>query len=271
MKIPIERDIPKLANQTLKKWYQKNYKKNNTDRKVYLFFDEFSNYHDVQIGIDTIKLLSRLGYEVLMTKHEESGRSLVTKGFLDEFKVIVNKNIAVFKDIITEDTPLIGIEPTPILMFRDEYLRIADDKIAAKKIAKNAVTIEEFIQNEITKGIIKSSVFTTDKRTIKIHGHCHQKSLIGMEPAFTMLNLPINYKVTIINSGCCGLAGSFGFEKEHYTLSMQIGEDTLFPKIRNTEKDTIIVASGTSCRQQIKDGTKRVSLHPSTVLLEALK
>lgn len=268
---PTERSIPKLEKYTLRKWYKKNYQKTNALKKVYLFCDEFSNYNDVQIGIDTINLLSKLGYEVLIPKHEESGRSLVTKGFLDEFKIIANKNITIFKDLISDETPLIGIEPTPILTFRDEYLRIVDDKTSAKKIAEHCLTIEEFIQREIEKGYIKESQFTSEKKEVKIHGHCHQKALIGMNPAFTMLNLPKNYKVTIINSGCCGMAGSFGFEKEHYQLSMQIGEDTLFPKMRKMKGDIIIVASGTSCRHQILDGTKRTTKHPSTVLLEALK
>lgn len=268
---PTERNIPKLEKQTLRKWYHKNYKKHNSDKKVYVFCDEFTNYSDVQIGKDTINLLSKLGYEVLMVAHPESGRSLVTKGFLDEFKIIANKNISIFKVLITAETPLIGIEPTPILTFRDEYLRIVDDKASAKKIAKHCLTIEEFITREIENGAIDSSQFTSEEKEIKIHGHCHQKSLIGMNPAFTMLNTPKNYKVTIVSSGCCGMAGSFGFEKEHYDLSMKIGEDTLFPKIRNMKTKTIIVASGTSCRHQILDGTKRETKHPSTVLLEALK
>ncbi|MCF6279820.1 MAG: 4Fe-4S dicluster domain-containing protein, partial [Flavobacteriaceae bacterium] len=267
---PLERNIPKLGKYTLRKWYAKNYQKNNSNKKIYLFCDEFTNYHDVEIGIDTINLLSKLGYEVLMVKHSESGRSLVTKGFLDEFKIVDNKNISIFKDLITEETPLIGIEPTPILTFRDEYLRIVDGKASAKKIAKHCLTIEEFIQREIKNENINSSQFSSEEKEIKIHGHCHQKALIGMNPAFEMLNLPKNYKVTIVSSGCCGMAGSFGFEKEHYELSMQVGEDTLFPKIRNMEQDTIIVASGTSCRHQILDGTKRETKHPSTVLLEAL-
>ncbi|AOW19910.1 FAD-binding and (Fe-S)-binding domain-containing protein [Urechidicola croceus] len=267
---PTQRSIPKLGKYTLQKWYAKNYQKNNSTKKVYLFCDEFSNYNDVQIGIDTIHLLSKLGYEVLMVDHEESGRSMITKGFLDELKVVADKNITIFKNLISEETPLIGILPTPILTFKDEYLRIVNDKESAKNIAKNTFTIEEFIQKEIKKGIIKSTDFTSEKRKIKIHGHCHQKALIGMTPAFDMLNLPKNYEVTIINSGCCGMAGSFGFEKEHYDISMQIGEDTLFPKIRNTDKSTTIVASGTSCRHQIFDGTQRTTFHPSTVLLNAL-
>jgi hypothetical protein len=165
---------------------------------------------------------------------------------------------------------LVGIEPSAILTFRDEYLRLADDKISAKKIAENTFTIEEFIKQEFEKNNILASSFTTQEKTLKIHGHCQQKSLSSTEPTFKMLSIPINYSVTIINSGCCGMAGSFGYEKEHYNLSMQVGEDTLFPKIRNTEYTTIIAAPGTSCRHQIKDGAGRNSKHPITILREAL-
>jgi hypothetical protein len=165
---------------------------------------------------------------------------------------------------------LVGIEPSAILTFRDEYLRLADDKAAAKNISENTFTIEEFIKQEFEKNNIKSQSFTTKNKTLKIHGHCQQKSLSSTEPTFKMLSIPKNYSVTIINSGCCGMAGSFGYEKEHYDLSMQVGEDTLFPKIRNTENTTIIATAGTSCRHQIMDGTKRISKHPITILREAL-
>jgi Fe-S oxidoreductase len=119
--------------------------------------------------------------------------------------------------------------------------------------------------------LITSDLFAENNQTVKIHGHCHQKALSSIQATFSILNLPKNYKVTILNTGCCGMAGSFGYEKEHYDLSMQVGEDTLFPKIRKTDTDTLIVAAGTSCRHQIYDGTKRTSQHPSTVLLNALK
>lgn len=269
--IPLERSIPKMGRITFKKWLQQQQKSKKTQKKkVYLFCDEFTNFNDVEIGIDTYHLLNKLGYEVLLVDHEESGRSMVTKGFLDEFKIIANKNITIFKNLISEETPLIGIEPTSILTFRDEYLRIADDKETAIKISKHCWTIEEFIQQETEKENIKPDLFTSESKEIKIHGHCHQKSLIGMHPAFTMLNLPLNYEVSILNTGCCGMAGSFGFEKEHYELSMQIGEDTLFPKVRNLKAETILVASGTSCRHQIIDGTQRKAFHPATILLKAL-
>jgi FAD/FMN-containing dehydrogenase/Fe-S oxidoreductase len=270
-----QRSVPKLALKTFRKWFARNNQRlaNRLSNKgrLYLFVDEFTNYYDVQIGIDTIELLTKLGYEVRITDHEESGRSHLSKGFLDEAKVIANTNITIFKELITDVVPLIGIEPSAILSFRDEYVRLADDKEAAQELAKHTFTIEEFIKNEAVKGSIRKDAFTNRSMVVKIHGHCHQKALSSVEPTFFMLNLPRNYSVSILNTGCCGMAGSFGYEKEHYELSMQVGEDTLFPKIRNMEKSIAIAAPGTSCRHQVFDGTKRIAEHPVSILRRALK
>ncbi len=274
MGIAPQRSIPKLASKTLKKWIQQNTAQLETKKplkgNLTLFCDEFTNYYDTQVGIDTIKLLTRLGYAVSFIDHHESGRSHISKGFLDEAKVLADQNIAVFKDLIHDDNPLVGIEPSAILSFRDEYLRLADDKDAAKHIAKHTFTIEEYLKNEILKGNITENQFTKKSKTIKIHGHCHQKALSTTEATFTLLNLPKNYTVTIINSGCCGMAGSFGYEKEHYELSMKVGEQSLFSKIRKFEPTTEVSASGTSCRHQIYDGTKKTANHPVQILLKAL-
>ena len=269
MGVATERTVPKLAPKTLRNWY-KNQSKSKNIRKIHLFCDEFTNFYDVEIGKDTVILLEKLGYNVQIINHNESGRSFISKGFLKEAKEIANKNIAVFKNIISEENPLIGIEPSAILTFRDEYIRLAGDKLSAEKIAKNTFTIDEFLNIEFEKGNINDKLFTEESATIKIHGHCHQKALSGTSATFSILNIPKNYGVSILNTGCCGMAGSFGYEKEHYKISMQVGEDTLFPKVRNMPKNTEIVASGTSCRHQIFDGTKRIAKHPVTVLKEAL-
>ncbi len=274
MGIATKRSIPKLAKKTVYSWYKRNKKRllNQPVKhgELFLFVDEFTNYYDANIGIDTIELLTQLGYKINVTQHEESGRSFISKGILDKAKEKADFNVNFFKTKITNTKPLVGIEPSAILTFRDEYLRLADDKEAAKEISKNTFTIEEFIKQEFDKNNITSECFTTKSAILKIHGHCQQKSLSSTEPTFKMLSIPKNYSVTIINSGCCGMAGSFGYEKEHYQISMQVGEDTLFPKIRNTEIDTIIAAPGTSCRHQIKDGTTRESKHPVSILREAL-
>ena len=190
--------------------------------------------------------------------------------FLKQARKIARKNINTFKNLIDEDHPLIGIEPSAILGFRDEYIRLASDSAEAKILAKNTFIIDEFLSSEVKLGNIKSSSFTTEARKIKIHGHCHQKALSGIEHTFAILNLPQNYTPTIIPSGCCGMAGSFGYEKEHYALSMQIGEQTLFPAVRKAPLETLIAAPGTSCRHQIKDGTQREAIHPVTILKQAL-
>jgi FAD/FMN-containing dehydrogenase/Fe-S oxidoreductase len=266
-----QRSVPPIAQTTLKQWLKKRPKITKKPLKtVYLFNDEFTNFYDVAVGKDAVYLLETLNYEVKTIAHPESGRSAISKGFLEKAKVFANENIAVFKDLIDDKTPLIGLEPSAILSFRDDYIRLADDKKAATKLAKNCFTIEEFIASEFKKGHIKSAQFTSHHKEVKVHTHCHQKSLSSSHFTHTILSIPTNYKVTILASGCCGMAGSFGYEKEHYEISMQIGEDSLFKKIRPLAKDVIVAASGTSCRHQIKDGTARQAQHPVTVLRQAL-
>ncbi|MCC9018965.1 FAD-binding and (Fe-S)-binding domain-containing protein [Flavobacterium lipolyticum] len=273
MGIALERQVPLLAKKTFQKWYENHKPQQNNfpNGQVYLFNDEFTNYYDVNIGIDAFELLTKLGYEVLIVDHEESGRTYLSKGFLEEAKKIADTNVTIFKDLVSAKAPLIGIEPSAILTFRDEYLRLATNKEAAEKVAKNAFTIEEFFKREIVDGKITADSFSAEKKEIKIHGHCHQKSLSSVEATFAMLNLPMNNVVTIYNSGCCGMAGSFGYEKEHYQVSMQMGEDTLFPKVRATAQEVKIAAAGTSCRHQIYDGTSREAQHPVSILRNCLK
>uniref|UniRef100_UPI0040498017 FAD-binding and (Fe-S)-binding domain-containing protein n=1 Tax=Gelidibacter sp. TaxID=2018083 RepID=UPI0040498017 len=268
-----ERSLPLLSSISLSKYYQSFLNQmNKTEyiKTVYLFNDEFTNHLDAEIGIDALELLRALNYKIIIVKHPESGRAFLSKGLLEQAKKLANENVSIFKDLISPVTPLIGIEPSAILTFKDEYLKLADDKEAAQQIAKHTFLIEEFIQQEISLGNIKPEQFTLESKTIKFHGHCHQKALSNQASSFAMLNLPKNYKVTIIPSGCCGMAGSFGYEKEHYDISMQIGEQTLFPAVRNASNDVLISANGTSCRHQIKDGTQRVAQHPISILREAL-
>lgn len=217
-------------------------------------------------------LLEKLGYEVIIPQHEESGRAWLSKGLIRNAKVIANKNITILSNLVNEETPLIGIEPSAILTFRDEYIDLAEDENynAAKKLSKNVFLIDEFIAKEIDNGNIKTDLFTKEKRLIKLHGHCQQKALSSVAPSVKLMSLPENYSVEVIPSGCCGMAGSFGYEKEHYDLSMKIGELVLLPAVRNQTEETIIAAPGTSCRHQIKDGTGRKALHPVEVLYNAL-
>ena len=272
LEVAPERSLPPVSKRTLRARFKKlkAFNPKQPIKTVYLFADEFTNYLDAQIGEDAVILLQRLNYEVRIVAHAESGRSFISKGFLKEARKAAQKNITIFKDLIDEEHPLVGIEPSAILGFRDEYIRLAKDIEEAKILAKNTCTIEEFLSAEIKAERIKAASFTTEAKKLKIHGHCHQKSLSGIEHTFAILNLPVNYTPTIIPSGCCGMAGSFGYEKEHYALSMQIGEQTLFPVVRKASEDTLIAAPGTSCRHQIKDGTQRQAQHPVTILKNAL-
>ncbi len=268
-----ERSLPLLSNETLSKsfhLFEKQLNEKTYIKTVYLFNDEFTNQLESSIGLDALYLLNALNYKVKIIKNSESGRAFISKGLLEQAKKVANLNISKYKDIITDEISLIGIEPSAILTFKDEYLKLADDVVSAKKIANNCFLIEEFLSNEIAIGNIKSSQFIKDNKTIKFHGHCHQKAQSNQIHSFNVLNLPDNYSVTLIPSGCCGMAGSFGYEKEHYEVSMQVGEQTLFPAIRKANENIIISANGTSCRHQIKDGTQRQALHPISVLKRAL-
>jgi FAD/FMN-containing dehydrogenase/Fe-S oxidoreductase len=268
-----DRSMPTLYKTTLQSWYSKNVKPGNgNNRRVYLFNDEFTNYNDTEIGIKAIQLLQKLGYEVVIPKHIESGRTWLSKGLLRKAKEIVNKNIGLLHPLISEETPLVGIEPSAILTFRDEYIDLATDEQleAARRLSKHVFTFEEFIAREIEKGAIRKEQFTTEKKVIKLHGHCQQKALSSTTHSVKMMTLPANYSVETIPSGCCGMAGSFGFEKEHYDLSMKIGELVLFPTVRKQAEDVIIAAAGTSCRHQVKDGTGKHALHPVEIMFDAL-
>ncbi|VAV84949.1 Fe-S protein, homolog of lactate dehydrogenase SO1521 [hydrothermal vent metagenome] len=267
-----KRSLPKLEKQTFRNWF-KQHNQDNQPRKVYLFCDEYTNYYDVEIGKKAVLLLNILGYEVLLKKHPESGRAYISKGFLDQAKKIAEQNVSIFKELVSNDIPLLGIEPSTILSFRDEYPNLVDpkDKPRALDLSKHVFLIDEFISNEIDKGNIDASQFSDNHVHIILHGHCHQKALSTVDYTKSILELPHNYNVEVLPTGCCGMAGSFGYEKEHYSLSMDIGNMVLFPSIKASKSSSIIAAPGTSCRHQIKDGTQKVALHPIEILYHALK
>ena len=271
-----QRSLPKIQKKSLRNWYKKHQSsleiKHNSKGKLYLFCDEFTNYNDTEIGIKAIQLLSKLGYDVKMVTHPESGRAALSKGLLPMAQKVAKENVSIFSPLVSPEVPLVGIEPSAILSFRDEYPRLVAEKhrTKAKELAKNTFTIEEFLANEIKQGRIPSSLFSKAEKHILLHGHCHQKALSSVEHAAWLLGLPENYSVEVIPSGCCGMAGSFGYEKEHYAVSMQIGELVLFPAVRAAKKEAIIAAAGTSCRHQIADGTGRKGLHPVEILYDAL-
>lgn len=267
-----DRTMPELSKTTLKKWFDGRKKTpSQSAPRVLLFADEFTNYNDVEVGQKTVQLLERLGYEVIIPDHVESGRTYLSKGLVDDAQTIAVRNVTLLKDRVTEETPLVGLEPSAILTFRDEYpdLVPTELKADAQRIAKHTYLFEEWLAQEIENKRIDRKLFTTETRQVKVHGHCHQKALSSMVPVKKALSLPLNYQVQLIPSGCCGMAGSFGYEAEHYDLSMQIGELVLFPAVRQAN-EAIISAAGTSCRHQIKDGTGRKAQHPAEILFDAL-
>ena len=270
-----KRSMPELNKQSFRKWFTKNQKsdfgvaQSESKGAVWLLVDEFTNYNDLEVGKAVVQLLAKLGYTIELAPVTDSGRALFSKGLLGKAKKVVDKNVAQLKGVVSESKPLIGIEPSALLSFRDEYLDLATDKETAAKLAPNCYLFEEFLAGEIDKGNVTSEQFVPLNKTIKYHGHCHQKALSSLTPLKKILSLIPEAQVELIPSGCCGMAGSFGYEKEHFEVSMQIGEMVLFPSVRKN-KEAIIVAPGTSCRHQIKDGTGEVAWHPAQILYKSI-
>ncbi len=271
-----QRPLPRIYRHSLKRWMRKTFSgipaSLSSQGKVMFFLDEFTNYQDVEIGMKAVMLLKRLGYEVEVPEHVESGRAHISKGMLKKARKLADQNVELLKDQVSRETPLLGIEPSAILSFRDEYPDLVSDplKADARRLAPNCLLVEEFLWKEYEAGHIRQDQFSSVPRQILYHGHCQQKSLASTLPARKVMEIPMNYRVEEIASGCCGMAGSFGYESEHYELSMKVGELVLFPAIRNSAAESIVAASGTSCRHHIYDGTGRQALHPVEVLYNAM-
>ncbi len=271
-----QRSLPTVSKQSLRRWYLKNYssiRPQDIKKTVYFFCDEFTDFNDAEIGIKAIKLLGKLGYDVKMPAHAESGRAAISKGLLKTAQKFATTNVRIFKKLVSDAQPLLGIEPSAILSFRDEYPRLVakEEENDAKLLGQNCYMIDDFIAKEMEAGNINRYLFTKEPRKVFLHGHCHQKAIASVDPSAFLLDIPLNYQVEVIPSGCCGMAGSFGYEEEHYDVSMQIGELVLFPAVRATQENDIIAATGTSCRHQIMDGTKRKAKHPIEILYDALR
>lgn len=283
-----ERTIPLLHKTTLSRWQRKRGggrvaehmqervqqppQPPQTRRKVYFFCDEFTEFNDVSIGQKAILLLEALGYEVVIPAHVESGRSKLSKGMLRQAREVAARNVQLLADVVCAEAPLIGVEPSALLSLRDEYPDLVPEALrdAARKLAGNALMLEEFLVRELDAGRIDRDAFTAQPREVRLHGHCFQKALTSLIPTVRALEIPRGYKVTPIPSGCCGMAGSFGYEKETYETSQKVGELVLFPAVRALAADVIVAAAGTSCRHQIHDGTGRRALHPAEILFDAL-
>jgi len=270
-----ERSIPLLAPITFRRWLRRNLTKINLQApvgEVCLYVDEFTNHNDLDAGIATARLLTGLGYRITVTCNAASARTYISKGFLRKAKKLIIKNIKTFSPLVSEERPLVGIEPSAILGFRDEFPDLAGDELRpeALRLASHTYTLEEFIAREFSAGRIRREMFTDAPVEVLVHVHCQEKAVTTSAPVLAALGIPKNYKVREIPSGCCGMAGAFGYEKEHFDLSQKVGELVLFPEVRKASDTTIIVVSGTSCRHQVKDGTGRKTLHPAEVLFAAL-
>ncbi len=271
-----KRSLPKVHFTSLIQWFQTYTKKIDQDKfpngSVFLLADEFSNYNDVTIGQKTILLLNELGYGVKIPQNVISGRSFISKGMLKEAQKIANDNVLFLKDLIHEGAPLIGIEPSAILTFRDEIPNLVNPELReeADRIKPFCLLLDEFIAQEIKRKAILKSQFTLESKKIMLHGHCHQKAIAGLTCTRIALTLPSNYEVELIPSGCCGMAGSFGYEKKNYNFSMQIANLVLFPKILASKGSKTVACNGTSCRHQISDGIEHDSFHTAEILYDAL-
>lgn len=277
-----KRQIPTLCRYSMRQLVKKEQASCRIARpkkKVYLFADEFTNLQEAELGLTFAKLLMQLGYKFEIPKHLESGRAAISKGCLKYAKKFAEKNVSLLADKVSESHPLIGIEPSCILSFRDEYpdLVAPENRNKARELAKNCLLYDEFLLKEIEAGNISAEDFQEGTIEIWLHGHCHQKALVGVDKtAKALKQLLSGSKVNIIPSGCCGMAGSFGYEKEHYETSLAIGEMILFPTVRKAiaskgEIPAVVAAPGTSCRHQILDGTGVKAVHPIEILYKMLK
>ena len=271
-----ERRIPQIHS------YQPSAVSHQTSaaKRINLFLDEFTRYNEPELAQTFVLLMNRLGYEVIVPKHTQSGRAAISKGCLKQAKRYAEKNIRLLKDLVSAETPLVGLEPSCILSFRDEYPDIVSEKYrpAAEQLAPNCLLFDEFMMREVKAGRITKEQFSDMPAEIWLHGHCHQKALVGVEHTAALLRLPSHTEVHVIPSGCCGMAGSFGYEQAHYRTSIAIGEMILFPAVRKainnanpSQTPTLVAAPGTSCRQQILDGTGIHASHPIEIMYRWLK
>jgi len=261
------RDFPIFARQTFEKWFSKRAKV-TSPKKVVLFHDTYLNYNEPNVGIAVTDVLEKSGFEVILPDKKCCGKPMISKGMVKNMVKNAVYNVERLAEYAGQGIPIVGCEPSCILTIRDDYLDLIDDE-RAKLVSDNTYTIEEFLLMLYEKGELNLEFNDTEKN-ILLHGHCYQKAYIGTAPSLQILSLPPGYKVEEIKSGCCGMAGAFGYEKEHYDFSMEVGNLQLFKAIREAEGEFDIVAAGTSCRNQIKDGTGKRAKHFVEVLAEAL-
>jgi Fe-S oxidoreductase len=272
LSIDRQRTLPPLAARTFQHWFKHHQAASNAPRgPVILWDDTYLTYNEPEIGQAAVNVLEAAGFEVkLIADRRCCGRPMISKGLLKEARKNAAHNVARLFPYAARDIPIVGLEPSCIAAFRDEYPDLLRSE-EARQVAQQSFFMEECLADLARQGQLKLPFAAPPSpRHVLVHGHCYQKALGGTTPLLEMLRLLPNTTVEEIPSGCCGMAGAFGHEKEHYDISMAVGEERLFPAIRAASPETIIAAAGTSCRQQISDGTPRRAAHPIVILAEAL-
>jgi Fe-S oxidoreductase len=263
------RPLPLFARETFEDWFRRRRSNGNeSKREVVLFHDTFNNFNTPSVAIAATRFLERAGYRVILAEKKCCGRPLISKGMLKEGKAHAVWNVERLFPYADRGIPIVGLEPSCLLTLRDEYpdfLRSASARI----VAQQSFLLEEFLQREREAGRITLG-FKTNGAKALLHGHCHQKALVGTGATVEALRWA-GFEVEEVDSGCCGMAGSFGFEKEHYDLSVTIANRRLVPAVRAAEEGVTIVASGISCRQQIEHLTGRTAKHLAEVLWEGMR
>lgn len=263
-----ERDLPKLAKERFSIWFQQQKQEAET-KKVVLFNDTYTEFYDPQIGQKAYTVLKALGYEVLLISGICCGRPLISKGLLKEAKANVISAIQKLNEMISETTSLIILEPSCASVFTDDAEGLLGNTPDLNKLRSHILSFDQFMHQHLVDGQLPLS-FQSKQQNVWVHGHCHQKSLIGMNPTLEVLRGIPGFSVHEIPSGCCGMAGAFGYEKEHYEFSMKIGGLKLFPLVKTLSPDDLIIASGFSCRSQIKDGTSTHAIHLAEAIASQL-
>ena len=265
--IDSRRKLPHFASETFESWFRsrRHAAREDTSGKVILFHDTFINYNYPEIGKAAAELLEAAGYEVQLANRKCCGRPMISKGLAEAARENASHNVRELHTFVENGYSIVGCEPSCILTFRDEYPDLLKGRHVAD-VAKSSFLLEEFIVREKQAGRWKLE-FKRQERKALIHGHCHEKALIGSKYLKDAVGLA--YSVEEIDSGCCGMAGSFGYEKEHYDVSIAIGSRRLFPAVEKNP-EAIVVAPGISCRQQVEHATGRRPLHPAEALIWAL-
>ena len=264
------RDMPTFVRPTFEQWFRKRKDRRTSDKQVVLFSDTFMNYSEPSIGKAAVALLEACGFEVLLPEKRCCGRPLISEGMLDRAVENANFNIAALRGYADSGIPIVGCEPSCTSTLTDDYVDLIGTP-DAKRVAEATCSFEEFWTRCVDAGDMPLE-FSDVPHDILLHGHCHQRALVGTQPTVQMLTLPAAHEVSVIDSSCCGMAGAFGYEKAHYDLSMKIGELRLFGAIREKPAGSFtLCAAGFSCRHQLAHGTGVQPKHPVEVLAGAMK